>query len=62
MTQDEEYAILGKAVRDHAEALRRVLVLSAKANKVGHIFERLAASFKVTLPEEIVRHGETFPC
>jgi hypothetical protein len=53
MTEREQDAIIGKAVREYAQAERHLSLLLRRANTLGFSFGRVSAALKSARPEEV---------
>jgi hypothetical protein len=58
MTDIQKDALIGKAMREYAEARKNVALLTDSAKSASFIFRSLADAFDRQSPLEIVKHGE----
>ncbi|MGA3167454.1 MAG: hypothetical protein ABSF14_15230 [Terriglobia bacterium] len=59
MSESEKDAIIGKAVRENAEAKSKLALLVKEAENVGFTFERLSKALREDSPAKAANHIET---
>jgi len=59
VSQQEQDAVIGRVVREHREASRKLELLNAEANRIGKQLEAVGGIL-LRYPERLVSQGENF--